>query len=681
MKQACVFLLLAVVAGPLSAAEGMWTLDNLPRAALKERYDFTPDAQWVDHVMKASVRLASGCSGSFVSANGLVLTNAHCVLDCVQALSGPQSDYVNRGFIAHRREAERQCPSEELNQLEAISDVTERVRKATAGLSGQAFIDARNAETARIESECVGAAAATRRCDVVELYGGGLYHLYRYRRYADVRLVFAPEYRIGFFGGDPDNFNFPRYNLDMGLLRVYEDGKPATTPQFFPIRREGAAVGELVMVTGHPGNTKRQLTVAQLERLRDADLIDLLAYYSERRALLWQYGRQSAEAARQAQSDLTYTENSLKVIRGQLDALLEPALLAHKRMEEERLRQIAGALQPDPWAAIAQAQQVYRTLRRPYTLLENRRGFYSEHFRIARHLVRAAEERTKPNHERLPEYQDAALPRLQQTLLSPEPIYPAYEKTKLAWSLTKLREQLGVDDPLVKLVLGNESPEVLAAKLVDGTRLSDPAERRRLWEGGFEAISASTDPFIQLARAIDAPSRELRKRYESEVEAVENKQAATIARVRFAHDGMQVYPDATFTLRLSYGEVRGWQEDGRTIPPFTTFAGLFQRATGTDPFALPESWLKAQTRLDGQTPFNFVTTNDIIGGNSGSPIIDRAGRIVGLAFDGNIHSLGGSFWYDEARNRCVGVHSAAMIEALDKVYGAKALLRELVVQP
>ncbi len=677
MKQFFRLLSLALFAGPVLAAEGMWTFDNLPRAALAQQYGFEPDARWVERAMQASVRLASGCSGSFVSPDGLVLTNAHCVLHCAQELSSAQSDHVNQGFVARARSAELRCPAEELNRLDAIEDVTPRIRKVTDGLSGQAFVDAKNAEIARIEADCVGDAGATRRCDVVELYSGGRYHLYRYRRFQDVRLVFSPEYRIGFFGGDPDNFNFPRYNLDMGLLRAYEDGKPVSTPAHFPIKREGAKAGELTMVTGHPGSTDRQLTVAQLERLRDVDLIERLAYFSERRALLWQFSRQGEEAARQAQSDLTYTENGLKVIRGELEALLQPTLMAQKRSDEAALRQSAGELATDPWGAIAQAQQAYRDLRTPYQLFEGRRGFYSEHFRIARHLVRAAEERAKPNAERLPEYQEASLPRLLQTLMSAAPVYPDYEKTKLAWSLTKLREQLGPDDALVKLVLGRESPEALANRLVDGSRLADVAERQRLWDGGFEAVSNSTDPFIQLVRAVDVPARELRKRYESEVEAVESKHAAAIAQARFALHGTTVYPDATFTLRLSYGEVRGWREKGRTIEPFTRIGGAFERATGADPFALPASWLKAKDRLDLRTPFNFVTTNDITGGNSGSPIINRSGEVVGLAFDGNIHSLGGSFGYDETLNRCVGVHSAAILEALDTVYGAGELVKEM----
>lgn len=670
-------VLLALAAAPGFAAEGMWTLDNLPRKQLRERYGFEPDDAWVKRLMHASVRLASGCSGSFVSADGLVLTNAHCVLRCVGELSNADSDYVNQGFVATARDAELSCPAEELNRLEAIADVTARIDKATANTTGQAYIDARNAEKARIETECVGDDSATTRCDVVELYGGSLHHLYRYRRFQDVRLVFSPEYRIGFFGGDPDNFNFPRYNLDMGLLRAYEDGKPVASDAYLRLDRAGAEPGELVMVTGHPGTTRRLLTASQLLRLRDVDLINSLLYLSERRALLWQYGRSSDEAARQVQSDLTFTENSLKVQRGQLAALQQPALLERKRATADRLRRVADEADGDPWAAIAAAQEAYRGIEAPYQMAERALGFDSSYFKLARHLVRASEERGKPNAQRLREYQDAALPRLQQTVLSSAPIYPAYEEVKLAWSLNKLRERLGPEDPLVKLVLARESPEALAAKLVAGTRLGDVEVRRKLWDGGFEAVSASTDPFVQLARAIDSISRELRQRYETQVEAVENKNAAVIAGLRFAEFGTATYPDATFSLRLSYGEVKGWEENGHQISPFTRIEGVFARATGAEPFVLPQSWLDAKPRLDLQAPFNFVTTNDIIGGNSGSPVINREGAVVGLAFDGNMHSLGGSFGYDESRNRCVAVHSAAMLEALDKIYGAGALAREM----
>ncbi|MFT4047120.1 MAG: S46 family peptidase [Solimonas sp.] len=657
-----------------SAAEGMWTLDNLPRAQLRQQYGFDPDAKWVDHVMKASVRLAGGCSGSFVSKDGLVLTNAHCVLGCVQDLSRDK-DRVNDGFVARRREEEIACPSVELNRLERISDVSARIGKATAGKSGQAYVDARQAETAAIESECTGKDAEHTRCDVVELYNGGRYDLYRYHRFQDVRLVFSPEYQAAFFGGDPDNFNFPRYNLDMGLLRAYEGGKPAKIRDWFPLNTAGAQEGELTMVTGHPGSTERQLTVAQLASLRDYRLISAALYLAERRAMLAQYGRIGAEAARQSQTDLTYTENSLKVYRGEIEALHDPAVFARKQREEDALR--AAAPSAAPWDDIAGAEVVRRNNYTRYSMLERSQGFFSEQYRIARTLVRHADEMQKANGERLPEYQDAALPTLKQRLMSKAPIYPEYEKAKLTWSLTKLREALGPDDALVKLVLGRQSPDERAGELVDGSKLADPAVRQQLWDGGAAAVAASEDPFIRLARAVDAPSRAVRKTIEAEVDAPEARAAEAIARLRFAGLGTGVYPDATFTLRLSYGEVKGWDENGVPVPPFTDIGGAFARQTGSDPFELPKSWNAAKDKLDLKTSFNFVTTNDIIGGNSGSPVINRKAEIVGLAFDGNAHSHGGAFWFDDQLNRCVAVHPAAIAEALAKIYGAADLLKEM----
>lgn len=674
-RHALALALAGLVSTPLFAAEGMWTLDNLPKADLQARYGFTPDEAWVTHAMQSSVRLAGGCSGSFVSPDGLVLTNAHCIVGCVQGLSSPERDLQNDGFVADARGEELQCPAEELNVLQEITDVSDRLATAVEGRSGQAYVEARNAEKGRIESECVGDAAATTRCDVVELYNGGRQHLYRYHRYSDVRLVFSPEYSVGFFGGDPDNFNFPRYNLDAGLLRAYEDGKPAQVAHHFSLDPAGAEAGELVMVTGHPGRTQRQLTVAQLETVRDVSLLNNLLWLAERRAMLGQYGRIGEEATRQAQSDLTFTDNSYKVFRGQLQALLDPAVFAAKRAEEAALRE---GVDQTPWDDVAAAQQAARELAVPYMLLEQGRAFDSRLFGIARTLVRGADERAKPNDSRLPEFQDAGQGRLRQTLLSSAPLHPEYEIAKLTWSLTKLRELLGTDDPLVKQVLGNRSPAQVAQALVAGSALADVATRERLWEGGARAVAASNDPFIALARLVDAPARTLRKRQESEVSSIESRSATQIAKVRFDKLGTSVYPDATFTLRLSYGDVQGWEENGKAIAPFTEIAGVFARNTGAEPYALPQRWLDAEQRLALDTRFNFVSSNDIIGGNSGSPVIDRDARVVGLAFDGNIHSLGGNFWYDPRLNRTVSVHSGAIVEALKTVYGADTLVGELL---
>lgn len=679
MKSLKIALFALLGSASAHAAEGMWTLDNLPLAAMEQQYGWAPDAKWVDHAMKSAVRLAGGCSGSFVSPEGLVLTNAHCVIGCVSEVSSEASDYVNDGFVANNRAAELRCERMELNRLEQISDVTATVVARTQGKTGTAFVDARNAAIAELESSCK-AGSERSRCDVVKLYNGARYHLYRYHRFKDVRLVFSPEYAAGFFGGDPDNFNFPRYNLDMGLLRAYEDGKPAQIVDYFPLSTRGVSPGEMTMVVGHPGRTQRLLTVAQLEHLRAVSGFESLLRLGELRGLLLQYSAQGDEQARIAQSDLTSIENSYKVWYGRMKALSSPAIMDAKRREEAELMAAASAEQRLAWSDIAAAQQRAAELQHAYVMLEQGAGFASEYFDFARDLVRAADERGKPNGERLPAFQDARLPLLEQNLLGDTPIYADYEQAKLSWSLSKLRERLGVDDPLVKLVLGRESPAALAKRMVETTQLGSVEVRRALWNGGAKAVSESTDPFIELARAVDGASRAVRAQMESSVESVEARAAEQIAAVRFARYGTRIYPDATFTLRLSYGEVKAWEERGQQLDPFTQFAGLFSRATGADPFRLAPRWVKAQPKLDMSTPFNYVTTNDIIGGNSGSPVINRDGQVVGLAFDGNIHSNGGAYAYDESNNRCVAVDSRAMVSALKTVYGAEALVKELAPQ-
>ena len=678
-------LLLAVCSLPLHAAEGMWTLDNLPKADIAKRYGFTPDTAWVDKVMKSSARLAGGCSGSFVSKDGLVLTNHHCVNSCVQQLSTAKKDYIKDGFLAKQRDDELRCPEIEINRLEQITDVTKTVGAATQGKTGEAYAKAQKAEKARLEAECAGTDKDRSRCEVVELYHGGQYHLYRYHRFQDVRLAFAPELAIAFFGGDPDNFNFPRYDLDMALLRVYEGGKPAALKDFFPFKPEGLQEGEASFVTGHPGSTQRQLTVAQLELLRDVALPQRLFLASEYRGLLHRYRQEGEEQSRIAQADLFSYENSIKARKGMLEALQDPEVFAFKRKEEAALRAHVAknpklkAQYGDAWDAVAKAQTTLRNIYWPYRMIEVGSGFSSTHFEIARTLVRGGEERAKPNAERLAEFGDARLPQVEQGLFSSAPIYPAYEEVKLAFSLTKLREYLGPDHPVVKTVLGKESPEAVAKRLVEGTKLSDVDARKKLWEGGKAAVEASKDPFIALVKAIDGEARALRKTYETEVKAVEDQNAEKIAAVRFAMKGASVYPDATFTLRLSYGEVKGWEEKGKAVAPFTTVAGAFDRHTGFDPFALPDSWFKARDKgaLKLDQRFNFVTTNDIIGGNSGSPLINKDAQVVGLAFDGNIRSLGGAYWFDERVNRTVAVHSGAVVEALRTIYGAGFLADEL----
>ena len=680
-------LLIAALFAPnqILAHEGMWTFDNLPREQLKTKYDFSADQTWVDHVMRASVS-TGGCSASFISPDGLVLTNHHCVAGCLQQISSAKKNYLVDGLLMRKREDELQCPAMELSRLEEITDVSKNVNAATKGLVGEAYKNAQNVVKARLASDCVGDNKATVRCSVVTLYQGGQYHLYRYHRFSDARLVWAPEAAASSFGGDPDNFNFPRYGLDAAILRAYENGKPAAVKDYCPLSKTGATSGELVFTSGSPGSTSRLLTVAQLETLRDQQLIDNLRRSAELRGVLTQYRKLGAEQARIASNDLFFLENGLKVTNGKLDALLVPELLNRKRAEEQSLRKfVAGnpalkAALGDPWLMIARAQVTAREINLEYGTIELARAFQSRYFAFARTLVRGADERGKADGERLPEFSNTRMPVVERQLFSPAPVYADFEKVKLEWSLTKMREWLGTDDPFVVQVLGRESPAQMAARLVDGTTLGDPAIRKALWLGDRAMIEKSTDPFIQLARAVDARARAIRKRVENEVTAVEQKSAELIAKARFAQLGSKVYPDATGTLRLSFGDVEGWMERGKPVPSFTDFDGAFKRHTGAAPYALPDSWLATKGKINLAQQYDFVASTDIIGGNSGSPMINRNAEIVGLAFDGNTHSHGGGFWFDPKLNRTVGVSSGGILETLKNIYGASELLAEITVR-
>ncbi|MDR3483072.1 MAG: S46 family peptidase [Burkholderiaceae bacterium] len=678
-------LILGLMLAPMlaSASEGMWTFDNPPTERMKKDIGWAPDANWLQHTMQSSARLALGCSGSFVSANGLVLSNHHCAAHCVEQISSDKTNYMQSGFLARSAAEEQRCPAMEVNRLEKISDVSEAMHHATAGLEGEAFTKAQNAETAKLSAECVGKDGDKVRCDVVSLYQGGKYNLYRYHRFQDVRLVFAPEQSVAFFGGDPDNFNFPRFDLDMSLLRVYEDGKPATISAYLPVSPTGPQAGEAVFTSGHPGSTQREYTMARLIALRDHRLPEILIRLSEYRGLLTQFRAIGAEQSREANATLFSVENSIKALSGQREALVEPSLIDAKQAEENALRKyVAGkpalkASTGGAWDAIAKAIKVSDEMREPLSQFEYQQAFNSDYAHFAFTLVRAAAERAKPNGERLPEYADARLPQVQAGVLSPAPVYPDFEKVKLGWSLTKMRERLSPSNPQVVQILGKDAPEQVAARLIDGTKLGDPAVRKALWDGGMKAIEQSDDPFIKLALQVDPIARALRKDYEARVESVITKANEKIAAARFAMLGTSIYPDATFSLRFSYGVVKGWKEAGKDVPPFTDFAGAFEHATDADPFKLPERWYAAKDKLNLATPFNFVSTNDIIGGNSGSPMVNRKGELVGLVFDGNIHSLGGAFGFDESVNRTVAVDSAALLEAMDKIYGASAIANEM----
>ncbi len=684
------FLLLTVCAGypAAHADEGMWTFHNPPTALVKQKYrvDLTP--QWLEHVRLSTVRL-SNCTASFVSPDGLILTNFHCSWTCLEDHSTQDRSLIEEGYLAGSREKELRCEQQVADILLAYEDITAQVAAATRGLDDKAANDARKKTLTQLEQACEQASAKDRKtgqlkCESVNLYNGGQYWLYKYKRYSDVRLVFAPESGIAQFGGDPDNFQFPRWCLDMSVLRAYDStGKPAATPNFLKINFDGPAENEPVFVSGHPGSTERLLTVSQLRTLRDDYLPRTLLLRSELRGRYLQFAKTSPQAGRITEAPISSLENGLKVRRKELDALLSDELLARKTREESELRsrvtaspELARAI-GDPWADIAEAEQLERAMSLQYAFLESAGGFSSQLFSFARTLLRAAAERPKPSEERLREYRDTALPRIEQRLRANVPIYPELEQLTLSFSLERMREWLGPDDPTVRQLLGKESPDALAERLITGSKLADPNVRLALWTGGAHAVDASDDPMIALARRVDERSRAIRKKYEDEVEAVTRTASEKVAKARFAVLGTSVYPDATFTLRLSYGAVQGWVENGVPVQPFTRLSRLFERATGAAPFAIPASWLKVKDQLELNTKFNLVANSDIIGGNSGSPMINARGQIVGLVFDGNIHSIAGSYWFDETLNRTVAVHPAVIREALSKVYGAQALLAEL----
>jgi hypothetical protein len=672
--------------------EGMWLFNNPPRAQLK-KYNFDPTEKWLDHVRLSSVRFNSGGSGSFVSADGLVMTNHHVGADDLAKLSDEKNNYLRDGFHAKTRDQEIKCKGLELNVLTDIKDVTAEVEKAVpAGTAAAESFKLRTAKIAELEK---GAADPEKnvRADVVTLYAGGQYHLYTFKKYTDIRLVFAPEKQAAFFGGDPDNFEYPRFDLDMCFFRVYENDKPIRCEHHLSWSPGGSKDGELVFVSGHPGRTNRANTVDELKYLRDTGYPYLLNRLNRLEVLLGAWSGRSERNAQRAEDELFGIQNSRKARIGGLAGLMDPALMGRKVAEEKRLRDYIVGLQRvgsalPPWHAdamtaydvIAKAEKVRAELIKDITVLENAAGFNSHSFGIARTLARAADELPKPSGERLREFAEARLPSLKFQLLSDEPIYEDLETLKLADGLQFLAVTLGPDSDLVKKVLAGKSPRERAFELISGTKVRDPEVRKRLFEGGKAAVDAANDPMIELARLVDPTSRAVRKRFENEVDEPKRQAHAALAKAKFAMDGDKVYPDATFTLRLAFGTVKGYKEDGKDVPPFTTMEGLYKRSAeqgNKGPFELPKRWVERKDKLDLSTPFNFVCTADIIGGNSGSPVINAKGEVVGLIFDGNIQSLVLDFIYDEEIARAVSVDSRAIMEALRKVYDANDLADEL----
>jgi len=670
------------VPSPLLAEEGMWTFDNPPLKQLKERYKFEPTKEWLEHVRLSSVRFNDGGSGSFVSPHGLTLTNHHVALGQLQKISTAEKDYVKNGFFAATLEEEVKCPDLELNVLVSMEEVTARVQSAVKkGMSGEEAFKARKAEMARIEKESLDKTGL--RSDVVTLYNGGEYWLYRYKKYTDIRMVFAPEQQIAFFGGDPDNFTYPRHDLDMALFRVYENGRPIESKHYLKWSERGAGEGELVFVSGHPGSTDRQTTLAGLELQRDHLLPRSLQTRKRRLEALRRYAAQGAEQHRQATRPIFYLENSIKALTGEYEGLLDKSLFAKKQKDEEEFRRLVAS-NPEwkkaygsAWEEMAIASKNYLAQMKPYRY---RRLSGSALANLALGVVQYVAEVKKPDGVRLDGFHEAQLESTRFELFSPAPHYPAMEEVLLANTLQEAVDELGPNDPYVKAVLGGRTPAEVAQEAIAGTQMADAAFRKSLVEGGEAAVASSTDPLVALARKVDPFVREMVKWHEDKVESIEVAAGEKIGKARFAAFGKAAYPDATFTLRLSYGSVRGYPMNGTQAPTKTTFYGLYDRAYGFDlkfPYALPARYLDRRDRLDLATPLNFVSTCDIIGGNSGSPVINRNAELVGLIFDGNIESLVGNYVYSDAKNRAVAVHSAAIIEVLRKLYDGGSLADEL----
>jgi len=678
----CLGPLAVLLSAPLWADEGMWTFDNPPIRLLQEKYHFTPTQEWLDHVRLSSVRVGDGGSGSFVSPNGLLLTNHHVARGQLQKNSTREHDYIRDGFYAATPEQEMKSPDLEINVLVYLENVTARVNEAVSqAKTPREGFAARRAVIAQIERESQRKTGL--RSDVVTLYQGGEYWLYRYRKYTDVRLVFAPEQQAAFFGGDPDNFTFPRYDLDMALFRVYENGKPLQTRDYLKWNAAGAPDKELVFVAGHPGSTKRLETVAQLQLERDLTEPALLNLYKSRIAALRGYSALGQEQARQAASLIFSLENSRKAYQGRLQGLLDKNVMDKKQREEAefKARVMANpewkAAYGAAWDAIAQAEAKFAPRVKEFRY----RSLNSGLAQIAQNIVDYVSEIRKPDGERLAGFHDAQLDSLKLGMFSPAPVYPELEIARMTGALEQALAELGPNDPFVKAALAGRTPKEAAAAAINGSRLADPAFRRQLVDGGEPAVASSTDPLIVQARRIDPLRRELTHWIEDNVTSVEQRAGEQLGKARFAVYGRNTYPDATFTLRLSYGAVEGYPMNGTIAPAKTTFFGLFDRAGSFNfepPFNLPSRYSEGREKLNLSTPLDFVTSNDIIGGNSGSPVINRAGELVGLVFDGNIESLVGDFVYDPTANRTVAVHSGGMIEALRKLYNAPSLVKELL---
>ena len=686
MNKRAVLLLsiLTLCLGTLAVAdEGMWLFNHFPVDKIKAKYGFAPDQAWLDHVRLSSARAPNG-SSSFVSADGLIFTNHHIAQGCVHDLSTNGKDYMKNGFYAPTRADEPKCPGVEFVVLQGIEDVTDKVNAAAKpGMSTAEAGKAQRETMSNLENDC---STGGMRCDVVTLFSGAMYNLYKYKKYDDVRLVFAPEFDIAFFGGDPDNFEYPRYDLDVSFFRAYENDQPAKINDYLKWSPAGANEGDLVFVSGHPGRTGRLLTMDQLGFLRDIQYPWQLKSLARRVDMLQKFSAVSAENAREGESDLFGLQNGFKAITGYEGGLLDKDLMAKKAADEMALRNFVNSDAKrkqefgDPWAEIAKAVSVEKQMFLPFAYIDNLAGFRGELARYARTIVRATDQKQKPSNQRIRGFQDSALPTLEQRLFSTAPVYKPLDQVQLAESLAEMQQQLGANNEVVKMALAGKSPDERAQELIAGTKLDDVAVRKQLYEGGKAAVDASTDPLIVLMRQIEPTASALHQRDEDEVQSVLRRNGGDIGKALFAKDGFNVPPDATFTLRLSYGAVEGYKLNGKNVPWFTTMGGAYEHAAkhgSKPPYQLPESWLKYKGAVNLKTTYDTVSTPDIIGGNSGSPVINKSGEVVGIVFDGNIESLPWNFEYTDKVARSIEVDSRAITESLRNIYHADALINEL----
>ncbi len=686
MKRIALLLSLVVLflGSSIYADEGMWLFNAFPKDKVQAKYGFAPDQAWLDHVRLSSARAPNG-SSSFVSPDGLIFTNHHIAQECIHDLSTSGKDYMKLGFYAPTHADEAKCPGMEFVVLEDMTDVTAKVNGAVK--PGMSTADAGKAQREEIGSLEKGCSTEGMRCDVVNLYSGAMYNLYKYKKYDDIRLVFAPEFDIAFFGGDPDNFEYPRYDLDISFFRAYENGEPAKIKDYLKWSPNGAGDNELIFVSGHPGRTGRMLTMDQLGFLRDYQFPLQLNSYTRRIDALQKFSAQSPENERQAQSDVFGLQNSFKAVTGYQGGLKDQELMARKAAGEKSLQEFVNSDPTrkqefgDPWAAIAKAVDVQKQIYKPLFYLDGLGGFRGDLAAYARVIVRAANEKQKPSNQRIANYQDAQLPTLQQRLYSTAPVYKNLEQVLLTESLGEMRDGLGANNPDVQKALAGKTPDERAKELIEGTKLEDVAVRKQLFEGGLKAVNASTDPLIVLMREIEPDAAAVHNQNEDQVQSVLRQSGANIGKALFAQKGLSVPPDATFTLRLSYGSVEGYKLNGKDVSWFTTMGGAYEHAAkhgDKPPYQLPESWVKSKSAINLQTPYDTVSTADIIGGNSGSPVINKAGEVVGIIFDGNIESLEWNFAYSDKVARAVEVDSRAITESLRNIYHADGLLKELM---